>query len=95
MTSEWGTPQAQFGAAEKSDRNDTDDQHKGGSKGGILVEVGDALGKIREVAQGSRDRMLLYFIDMAIFQACESLCSKLSGMARKPSALLSDEADVG
>ena len=37
------------------------------------MEVADALGKIREVAQGSHDRMLLYLIDMAICQACEFL----------------------
>ena len=55
--------------------SDADCQHEIGSEGDILVEVADALGKIREVAQRSRDRALLYFIDMAIFQACESLCS--------------------
>ena len=55
--------------------NATDSQRKVSSEGDILVEVANSLGKIREVAQGSRDRTLLYFIDMAIFQACKSLCS--------------------
>ena len=55
--------------------SDADNQHEVRSEGDILVEVGDALGKIREIAQESRDKMLLYFIDMAIFQACESLCT--------------------
>jgi len=74
---------AELEAAEKNDRRDTDNRHNGRSEPEILVEVGDALGKAREVAQGSLDRMLLYFIDMAIFQVCESLRSELSGMTRK------------
>jgi len=86
---------AQFGPTEKNDRSDTDNRHNGRSEPELLVEVGDALGKVREVAEGSRDRMLLYFIDMAIFQVCESLRSELTGMTGRPSAPLRDEAPVG
>jgi len=79
--------EAHFEATEKDEWSDADNRYKGNSEGDILAEVADALGKIREVAQGSRDRMLLYFIDMAIFQACDCLCSDLRGTGRKSSEL--------
>lgn len=41
----------------------------------ILVEVTYKLGAARSAAQRLPDRDLLYFIDMAIFQACETLSS--------------------
>jgi hypothetical protein len=41
----------------------------------ILVEVTYKLGAARSAAQGLLDRELLYFIDMAIFQACERVSS--------------------
>ena len=79
MSFQADTAAAQVEASDKNDRNDIETRHNGKSVPDILVEVGDALGKIREAAQGSRDRMLLYFIDMAIFQVCESLGSELGG----------------
>ena len=41
----------------------------------ILVEVTYKLGAARSAAQGLLDRELLYFIDMAIFQACQMVSS--------------------
>jgi hypothetical protein len=41
----------------------------------VLVEVTYKLGAARSAAQRLPDRDLLYFIDMAIFQACEMLSS--------------------
>ena len=78
MTFQADIAATEFGAPETNDRIDIDNRHNGRSEAEILVEIGDALRKIREFGQGSRDRMLLYFIDMAIFQSCESLRSELS-----------------
>jgi len=91
MTFQADIAAAQLEAVAKDDREDLDNRHNRRSEPEILLEVGDALGKVREVAQGSRDGTLLYFIDMAIFQVCESLRSELSG---RPSAF-SAEAAVG
>jgi hypothetical protein len=41
----------------------------------ILTEVTYKLGAARSAAQRLLDRDLVYFIDMAIFQACEMLSS--------------------
>lgn len=90
MTSRADIAAAKPEATDKSDRSDTDNQRYRRSELEIIIKTGDALGKIREVAQGSRDKMLLYFIDMAIFQVCESLRSELGA-----SAAPSGEAAVG
>jgi hypothetical protein len=95
MIFQCGIAEAQFEVAESSDRSDTDTQHNDRSEADILVEVGGALGKIREIAQGSCDRILLYFIDMSIFQVCESLRSELNGLTRRTSVPLSSDATVG
>ena len=75
MTSVPGSREAHSEAAEKEKRCGGDRQHKPQSDVDILVEVSDALGKIREVAQGSCDKLLLYVIDMAILQACGEILS--------------------
>ena len=43
----------------------------------ILSEVAHGLGKIRETAQFLKDQMTLYFIDMAICQASNSICTTI------------------
>ena len=40
-----------------------------------LVAVAEQLRKVRNVAESSGDRMLLYFIDMTILHVCESICA--------------------
>jgi hypothetical protein len=77
---------------ETDDLSDRDDQRECSPEEDILTEVADALVKIRELAQGYRDKMLLYCIDMAICQACECLCSELRGTAQKPPAPVSVDA---
>jgi len=79
----------------KNDGSDTHIRQNGRSEPEILVKVGDALGKVREIAQEGHDKLILYFIDMAIFQVCESLRAELNGVKGRPSAPLSDEAAVG
>jgi hypothetical protein len=41
----------------------------------VLVEVAKTLRGVRSLAETCPDRALLYFIDMAIFEACEALVS--------------------
>jgi len=79
----------------KNDGSDTDIRPNGRSEPEILVKVGDALAKVREIAQEGRDKLILYFIDMAIFQVCDSLRAELNKVKGRPSAPLSDEAAVG
>jgi hypothetical protein len=52
-------------------------------KADICGKVAEELGKIREVARGTGDRLLLYLIDMAILQACESICAILRSSVAK------------
>jgi hypothetical protein len=40
-----------------------------------LVAVAEQLRKVRNFAESSGDRMLLYFIDMTILHVCESICA--------------------
>ena len=44
-----------------------------------LVEVAKTLGVVRSVAETCSDRTLLYFIDMAIVEACEAPASAPNG----------------
>jgi hypothetical protein len=37
--------------------------------------IAEKLGEAREIAQETGGRLLLYFIDMAIYEACESICA--------------------
>lgn len=46
------------------------------SKSDVLVEVAFKLESARSTALDSCDRAIVYFIDMAMLQVCESLSSK-------------------
>ena len=41
----------------------------------VLVEVAKTLKGVRSLAETCSEKTLLYFIDMAIFEACEALAS--------------------
>ena len=43
------------------------------SKVDALIEVARMLKDARSIAAGCSDRTLVYFVDMAIFEACETL----------------------
>ena len=56
-------------------RGDLSELPKPISKTDLLVEVTYKLGGARSTAERLLDRELLYFIDMAIFEACGALSS--------------------
>ena len=48
----------------------------------MLVEVAKTLRGVRTLAETCCERTLLYFIDMAIFEACEELASAPNAQLR-------------
>ena len=46
----------------------------------VLVDVAKILRGARSLAETCSERTLLYFIDMAIFEACEALASAPNGV---------------
>jgi hypothetical protein len=48
----------------------------------VLVEVARTLRGVRSLADTCCERTLLYFIDMAIFEACEALVSAPNANAK-------------
>ena len=51
-------------------------ESQAGAQADILIEVIDKLQEARSEARGLNDKLLLYFIDMAIFHACETLTNQ-------------------
>jgi hypothetical protein len=50
-----------------------DEAEQARSKSDILIEIAQKLQEARSEARGLNDKLFLYFIDMAIYHACEVL----------------------
>jgi hypothetical protein len=53
-----------------------DQAEQAGSQSDLLIQVTHKLQDARSEARGLNDKLFLYFIDMAIFHACETLMNQ-------------------
>jgi hypothetical protein len=53
-----------------------DQAEQAGSRSDLLIQVTHKLQEARSEATGLKDKLFLYFIDMAIFHACETLTNQ-------------------